>query len=180
MHFVMPENFVVVDPWCGDSLCVAILNATGGSLTARLKNIADAVQTPDTFKRAILLRNVGLPQVTQNGQRYLSDFRKAKGRYLELDEVELATIHAIYDTVVDIEECNRQQDPATLTLKDLVAFIARLGLHKTSKVLQVACQQAYFIESRFWWKPPTCVVSGPESVHGQPEMELDGASSAVS
>ena len=79
MHFVMPENFWLSIRWCGDSLCVAILNAAEARSRQRLENIADAEQR-QTHSNGDLLRERRAAEVTAERQRYLSASARPRAR----------------------------------------------------------------------------------------------------
>jgi hypothetical protein len=139
-RLVMPFNIVVIPPEA-PGLCLSILNSSGNSLTARLRNLSEVARQGQAFGSALILRDkrCGAPS-GQVGVGILKELKRRGDVYLEADLGELARIHAIYDAIVAIEQQDLKVGARLLTHADLVRHLRGSGYLRSCKLFVKAAE----------------------------------------
>jgi hypothetical protein len=138
---VMPFNVVVLSP-DDHGLCLSVLNSTGTSLTARLRNLNEVALRRDDFGTAIILRDrrCGPPNPGTVAASILRDLQRSGNVYLEADREELARLNAIYGVIVDIEQQDLRAGNNLITLADLVQYLRASGHLRRCQLFARAAQ----------------------------------------
>jgi len=103
-HYVMPPTMIVRDKVGGRSLCVAVMNSEGNSFTARLRNLRNASIDATQYDSLVILRDRRCRQIGPRAQEYLQELELSGARFVHAGVYEMVALHALYDTLVAVEE----------------------------------------------------------------------------
>ena len=135
---VMPPNLIVRGQQEPAQFCVAVSYAEGNSLAACARNLLAVVKEGTQTQRAILLRDNRCKAAGKATAEYIAEFERLGGVYLLVGPDELATINAIYDTLVAVEEHDLSIGTHQVDKRQFVQFLRSGGSARRSQFLRSA------------------------------------------
>ncbi len=129
---VLPANFIWSRP-CG-TWCLGVSFRPGISFTSRVRNLTEATDALLPRPNMLLVRDSRCLPLTPTGKNAVSEFLAAGGRYVEIDQEEIALINGIFDTLLAVEERNVSVDSTIADKAILAGFLKSSGVLNESKI----------------------------------------------
>jgi Cdc6-like AAA superfamily ATPase len=102
--YVMPLNLVVKSNRMANGVCLAVMNGVGNAFAARARNLNKVMQLGQQFGAVVILRDRRCRQIGARSQEYVSNIEQQGGVFIHAGVDEIATLNALYDTLVEVEE----------------------------------------------------------------------------
>jgi hypothetical protein len=134
---VMPFN-LVIQAGSDSSVCLAILNAQGVSLTSRLGNLLEVGRQQRVFRHLVLLRDARCPVPASStvGAQRLRDIQDQGHEYILVDLAELAWLEAMYRVMISIEQGDLTIGRTPISRQQYAAFLRTSGALRRSQVFR--------------------------------------------
>ena len=135
---VMPANLVVSSANGNKDVCIGVINSGATAFAARMRNLNTVMRTRDNGMTPIVLRDSRCHPLGARGKEYAEELERMGGVFLYVGGDESATLNAIYDTLVSIEEHDLSIGTHEVDKKQFVEYMRHHGTCRRSHLLRTA------------------------------------------
>lgn len=139
---VMPANVVVRSAESNTHICIAVVNSGATAFAARMRNLNTVMRTARNGMVPIVLRDSRCRPLGAKGKEYVEELERMGGSFLYVGSDECATLNAVYDTLVAIEEHDLSIGTHEVDKRQFVEYMRHHGTCRRTQLYRTAAHRS--------------------------------------